>query len=130
MGAWESGKLPRDLQDARSRFQSWRQRRQRGDRIPDSLWMLAVRLVRSHGVSRTALTLGLDFYRLKRRAEEAARHPRPSGPAFVEVVPPFVAGKQCLFELHNRAGASLRVQLTGYDAAEVDVLVRGLWGAA
>ena len=129
MGAWESGKLPQDLQDARRRFQAWRQRRQAGERIPQPLWTLAVRLVRSHGVSRTAMTLGLDYYSLKRRTEEAVRRPRPSGPAFVEVAPPFVAGKQCLLELHNRAGASLHVQLTGYDAAEIGAVVRGLWGA-
>jgi hypothetical protein len=52
-------------------------------RIPQPLWTLAVELVRRHGVSRTAIALGLDYYQLKRRA--AATAAAPSGPTFVEL---------------------------------------------
>ena len=40
-----------------------------------------------------------------------------------------MVGKQCLVELDNGTGATLRVQLVGYDAAEVGVLTRGFWNA-
>jgi hypothetical protein len=40
-----------------------------------------------------------------------------------------MAGKQCLFELDNGTGATMRVQLTGYDAADVEALARGFWCA-
>jgi hypothetical protein len=73
--------------------------------------------------------LGLDYYGLKRRAEAAAGQAQASGPAFVELPPPVVAGKQCLFELANGAGTSLRVQLMGYDAADLAALSRSLWDA-
>jgi hypothetical protein len=121
--------VPPDLARGRSRFQAWRGQRQAGDRIPQRLWALAVQLVTRHGVSRTAAALGLDYYTLKDRAEQAADRPRSSCPAFVELPSPVVVGKQCLFELDNGVGATMRVQLVGYDAADVASLSRSFWNA-
>src|SRR5262245_447870 len=128
MGTRQRGELPKDLAQARSRFGAWRERRPGGRRIPQPLWDLAVQLASKHGVSRTASALGLDYYSLKKQAEAAAPQPPPCGPAFVELPPP-VVGKQALFELDNGAGATMRVQLLGYDAADVEALARQLWGA-
>lgn len=129
MGTWELSDLPKDLLLAQRRFQAWRQRRQQGDRIPQSLWDLAVRLVGAHGVSRTSTALGVDYYTLQRRAEEAADQRQPNEPAFVELPSPIAVGKQALFELNNGTGTTRRVQLTGYDAAEVAILARCFWNA-
>jgi len=119
--------LPQDLARGRSQFQTWRATRQTGSRIPQTLWALAVRLVKTHGVSRTASALGLDYYGLKKRAEQTADQPQSSGPAFIELPSPVVVRKQGLFELDNGAGARIRVQLVGYDAADVVALVRNFW---
>jgi len=121
--------LPKDLLRGRSRFQAWRSRRLPGSRIPPVLWELAVGLVSSYGVSRTAEVLGLDYYRLQKQAQEAADPPPASKPTFVELPSPVVVGKQCLLELDNGTGASMRVQLVGYDAAEVADLAGHLWNA-
>ena len=129
MGTRQRGELPKDLAQGRSRLEAWRERRQGGRRIPQPLWNLAVRLANKHGVSRTATALGLDYYSLKKQAEAAAPQPPPRGPAFVELPPPAVVGKQALFELDNGAGATMRVQLLGYDAADVEALARRFWGA-
>jgi hypothetical protein len=119
--------LPKDLARGWGRFQTWRGRRKKGERIPRSLWTLAVGLVSRYGVSRTATVLGLDFYGLKKRAEAVAS-PGPSPePEFVELPGPVGLGKQCQVELSNGAGASMRVQLVGYDAADVEALTRGFW---
>jgi hypothetical protein len=128
MGASDRSELPHDLAQARSQFQAWRARRQVGGRIPQPLWALAVQLVARHGVSRTATALGLDYYGLKRRAA-AADQPKARGPAFVELPAPVVVGKQCRFELDNGTGTTLRVQLVGYDTADVEALARHLWNA-
>jgi hypothetical protein len=72
------------LLQARSRFQAWRGRRKVGERIPQPLWTLAVRLAKTHGVSRTAAALGLDYYSVQKRAEAAATPPQPNRPAFVD----------------------------------------------
>jgi hypothetical protein len=126
MTAAARGRLSNDLLRAQQRFQAWRKGRPKtGRRIPPSLWRLAVQLVRSHGISRTATVLGLDYYSLKKQAEAATRRqPSPSTPAFVELSSSIGLGKQCRLELDNGAGAHLRVQLTGYDAADLEVLAR------
>jgi hypothetical protein len=85
--------------------------------------------VNRHGVSRTAAVLGLDCYSLKKRAESGARDPASSRPAFVELPPPVVLARQCQFELDNGVGATLRVHLVGYDAADVATLARSFWYA-
>jgi hypothetical protein len=90
---------------------------------------LAVGLVKRHGVSRTAAALGLDYYSLKKRADSAAREPASTSPAFVELPAPVVLARQCQFELDNGIGATLRVHLVGYDAADVATLARSLWNA-
>src|SRR2546423_946736 len=118
MGASQHGQLPPDLVHGRRRFQAWRERRKPGGRIPQSLWAMAIRLAKIHGVSRTSTALGLDYYSLKKRAEAAVTPPLSSGPAFVELTPPALVAKQCRLELDNGAGATVRVQLVGYDAAD------------
>ena len=128
MGASERRGLPPDLALGRGRFQAWRRERKLGERIPRPLWDLAVRLAKMHGVSRTATALGLDYYGLQRRTGTVAAPAPSSNPAFVEVQAPIVAGKECRLEFDNGAGATLRVRLVGYDAADVEALARGFWG--
>jgi hypothetical protein len=125
----ERGELPKDLAQGRNRFQRWRTGRHRGDRIPQALWALAVRLVKTHGVSRTATALGLDYYGLQKRAAATADQPQTPDATFVELPSPVMVGKQCLFELDNGAGTTRRLQLVGYDAADVAALARHFWSA-
>jgi hypothetical protein len=37
--------------------------------------------------------------------------------------------KQCRLELDNGSGATIRVQLVGYDAADIEALARGFGNA-
>lgn len=129
MGTSQSEPLPPALVRGRSRFQAWRRQRKPGGRIPQPLWAMAARLAKVHGVSRTAAVLGLDYYRLKERAEVADSEPPSSGPAFVELTSPVLVARQCRFELDNGSGATRRVQLVGYDAADVEALSRSFWNA-
>ena len=129
MGTKKRRQLPPDLVRGRSRFQAWRGQRKVGGRIPHGLWTMATRLAKTHGVSRTATVLGLDYYSLQKRAKVATGEPQPSGPAFVELTSPVIVAKHCRFELDNGAGATMRVQLVGYDAAELEALSRSFWSA-
>lgn len=125
-----ASELPTDLVRARSRFNAWRKLREKGSRIPQSLWRLAVRLASSYSIHRTATALKLDYYSLKQQVEAAADTPESNSPRFVELPPPPVTvSKQGLFELNNGAGETMRVQLVGYEVAEIEVLVRGFWKA-
>jgi hypothetical protein len=123
------GGLPQDLAQAQRQFEAWRSHRLRGDRIPERLWSLSVRLVARHGVSQTAMALRLDYYGLKRRAESAACSSAPDSPAFVELPSPLLGGKHCQAELQNGSGVVLRLQLSGYEAADLAALAGSLWSA-
>jgi hypothetical protein len=128
MGRSELVQLPLDLVRGRSQFEAWRGQSGGRGRIPDALWATAVRLAKVYGIGRTAKVLGLDYDRLKTRAAAAGEPPQSSGPAFVELASPIV-GKSGVFEFDNGAGATMRVQLVGYDAADVEALARGFWDA-
>lgn len=129
MAAREQRELPADLARGKSRFQAWRGGRKGGGRIPQSLWALAVQLAKAYGISRTAATLSLDYYSLQRRTVNAADEVGAGDAAFVELPSPIRVGKECRLELDNGAGATMRVQLVGYDAADIEVLSRSLWNA-
>jgi hypothetical protein len=127
MGTSKRGDLPQDLVRAQSQVEAWRLRRCRGERIPRRLWTLAVRLARRHGVSRTATALSLDYYGLQERAEATSSKLASNGPAFVELPSPLMVSKRCLVKLDNAAGASMRMQLVGYETADVEALARSFW---
>jgi hypothetical protein len=122
MGGRKRDELPLVLARAQARFRDWRRKRTIGVRIPEPLWTLAVKLAIAHGVCRTASALDLDYYSLKKRLEAAAGPQPAAPPAFVELPAPLAIGKRCTFELGDGAGSTLRIQLVGYDAAEVAVL--------
>lgn len=127
MGTKERRKVAEDLARGRRRLQEWRKNRKLGSRIPRTLWAMATRLAKTHGVSRTATVLGLDFHGLKKRVEADDGKPEASHPVFVELTTPVMGGRQCRFELENGSGGTLRGQLTGYDAADLEALARGFW---
>lgn len=127
MSGRPSGVLPGDLLEARTRMRAWRSRRARGSRIPADLWTLAVNLAKVHGASRTATTLGLDYYGLKRRLSNKSSSRTSPSAAFVELPVPLAAGKQCQAELTNGSGAVLRLQLSGYESTDLAALVARLW---
>jgi hypothetical protein len=117
--------LPRDLARAADRLTAWRRTRRPKSRIPESLWDLAVKLAAKHGLHRTARTLKLDYYSLKRRADAAEGRPVANGPAFVELSAVVTAERECLIEIVD-GEVSLRVQLKGYDAADIAAVGRSL----
>jgi len=75
------------------------------------------------------MALGLDYYGLKKRVEEAGDQPQSGRPAFVELPSSAVTGKHCAVELDNGHGAMMRVQLSGYDAADLAALAGSFWSA-
>lgn len=145
MGGKRGDQVPARLRRAAERFAEWRRMREAGMRIPEPLWRLASQLAVAHGVSRTALELGLDYYALKRRADASAsattssnspfspalQSPRASEkPAFVELPAATLAlPGECVLEFENAAGCKLRVCLKGGVVPDLVALGRGLWNA-
>jgi hypothetical protein len=120
-----------DIDEVRSRFESWRQTRKGRARIPDELWSAAAQVARRDGVNQTAAVLHLDGGKLKRRMMGAALVPdKAMPPAFVEMMVPHAVGaSECTIELEGRNG-KLRIHWKGATAADLAGLSRALWDAA
>lgn len=125
--------VSRELAEGAAKFSAWRRRRRRGTRIPDSLWSLAVSLAKRHGVSATAIGLGVDYYSLRDRvgsgvsvsSSERAGAPTPS---FVELPAPLFGGAcDGVLELRHDPGRSLRMQWRGPTAPDLAALSRDFW---
>jgi hypothetical protein len=119
------------LEEAKSRFEEWRQNRQGKAAIPDELWVAAAEVARLEGVSRTSTELRVEWNELKRRMAVPAPLPRPAPPpAFVELVAPQPQSpSECTIELEGRR-SKLRIQLKGASASYLAALSRELWESA
>ena len=125
---------PELLERARQRFERWRHLPKADRRIPEVLWAAAVEAAGRHGVSRTALTLGLSYQALKQRLEAASTSPGPctreGGATFVELLPPALAGAaECVVELEDHHGAKMRIRLRGTGTPDLATLARAFLGS-
>ena len=114
------------LAHGRERFEAWRRSRTVGARIPEKLWSLAVTLAETHGLSRTASALKLDYHSLKNRVAGRNCDSRAVAPAFIELSPPPVApsASECVIELEDGFGARMRVHLHGCELPDLADLCR------
>src|ERR1700733_14746619 len=101
------------LEEAKARFEAWRQNRKGKAAIPEELWAAAVEVARKEGVSRTSTELRVEWNHLKRRMAAAAqpKSSRPAPAAFVELVAPRSQSvPECTVELEGRRG-KMTIQL-------------------
>jgi hypothetical protein len=84
-----------------------------------------VSVAKEHGVNRTARTLNLDYYSLKKRVDDASSQARPT---FVELPssPLSVVG-ECVIELEDATGCQMRVRVSGQAIPDVLALSRSFW---
>ena len=121
--------LPAPLGRAVKRFEKFRESRTK-PKIPDSLWDLAAGLARKYGVNKTAKTLRINYYDLKRRSEAASSDAREfqTAPKFVEVIPPRASSESgCLVELEDPRGAKMRIHLKAAGPPELEALGLLFW---
>lgn len=124
----DRSQLPLPLRRAAERFQQWRSGRRGRTPIPQPLWTLAIQLAGRFGVSKTAATLKLDYYSLKRRLAESTS--AEDSTAFLELPgSSLAAAGECVIECENAVGARLRIHLKGVALSDVAALGRSLWSA-
>ena len=137
MGTKKTRTVPARLASLQRRFEHWRQTHKVSTRIPDSLWSAAARAANTHGVSRVATMLRVNYNVLKKRVAQVAASVggRPSAlPAspgdtvaqFVELASPLSAC-ECTLELEDPAGAKMRVQLKGSGTPDLATISRSFW---
>lgn len=125
--------LPNPLARAADRFARRRAIRTHR-RLTPCLWEQATILARRFGVSKTAQALGLNYTRLRQRAQTPAsagpRPPRQSKPRFVEVLHANpLAHPEGVLELERPDGARARIHLPGGRFDDWAALARSLWEA-
>jgi hypothetical protein len=119
------------LEEAKARFEAWRQNRKGKAAIPDELWAAAAEVARKEGVSRTSTELRVEWNHLKRRMAAAPEaSPKPARPAFVELVAPRTQSHpECTVELEGRRG-KLTIRVKNASASYLAALGRELWESA
>ena len=137
MGTKKTRTVPARLASLQRRFEHWRQTHKVSTRIPDSLWSAAARAANTHGVSRVATMLRVNYNVLKKRVEQVAASAggrssalaAPSGETvaqFVELASP-VSACECTLELEDPAGAKMRVQLKGIGMPDLATISQSFW---
>ena len=124
------------LSPLKQQFDQWRSARRVGERIPPQLWKAAVSAAAEHGAYRVSRELNLDYAMLKRRAAPAGASTRLPAPRFVELAAPQAVPMpaaqpepQCVVEMVNARGATMRLQLHGAALASLPALCQALWSA-
>ena len=120
------------LEEAKVRFEEWRQNRRGKAPIPDELWAIAVGVARKEGLNRVSTGLRVEWNQLKRRMA-GVRQTSPGSappPAFVELVGSGAQSlPECTVELEGRRGR-LRIQLKNASASYLAMLSHNLLESA
>ena len=132
MGIRKTRDLPARLEKVRRRLERWRGTHKARLRIPEMLWGSAVKMAGTYGLNRTARTLRLDYYVLKKRVKQdgvAIADPPEKGVAtFLELTSPLFAGVfECTLDLENAGGAKMRVHLKSVTMPDLAALSRSFW---
>lgn len=125
--------VPADIHRLQERFGRWRAKKGAGRKpIPSKLWEAAVKLSRTHGVSRVSRWLRLHHTTLKKRLGRrcALGSVRPQ-PRFVEWrLPvgglPGISAAEYIVEVPSAGDAAQRVHVRGASVSEVVALARAL----
>jgi hypothetical protein len=129
MGTKAIGGVAGELAEVKRGFDQWRRSRARGRRIPEPLWLLAVKAAARHGVPATARRLGLNATRLEKQVQRLAPAQAAQDPSgFVEL--PWLGGAplaECILEAEEQSGRKLRIHLKGPATAQAASLSRLLW---
>lgn len=118
------------LAELREEIDSWRQSRICLGHVPAPIWEAAAELANIGGINPVARPLGLNYYRLKRRAlgNQPRAEPASKAVEFVELqVSPVAQALECSIELVNPQGTTMRLRLIGVGAAELVTLVKSIW---
>jgi hypothetical protein len=128
------------LDAVEKRFQQWRDGHEGRVRIPDELWSAAAAAARVHGLHSTARRLHLEYRKLKgftgspalprRKASPTGKKVGKAVPQFVELTSAAIGQTRCTVELHNNAGATLRIEVQGGDLSALTGITHAFMGVA
>jgi hypothetical protein len=118
------------LTRARRQFRAWRRAKRGRERIPEPLWVLAVKAAAEHGVNKTSRLLRLNHSSLQAQVlkQGGGVLAGDASTGFVELAMPTVAGgPEYIVEAEAGNGPKLRIHLKGASGTDLTSLVRTLW---
>ncbi len=99
-----------ELVDVKGELNAWRGLSRKRQKIPEAIWVKAVRAAKRHGLNPVSKALGLDYSCLKRRVHESGGSSGSTlTPAFVEVKSAHAEDLACVIELEKGGGARMRI---------------------
>jgi hypothetical protein len=120
-----------DMEMVRGRFEEWRRTRKSGCKIPEELWMEAVKLADVYSLSRICESLRVEFNHLKRRVEghgALPAGPAPASPGFIEVgLARMGPQSECTIEAERSDGSRMRVSVRGAVDPRLIEMLGTLW---
>ena len=124
--------IPSELKELSRQIEQWRGTRPYRMAMPETLWTLAAKVARQHGLARVARFTRLDYYSLKERIESLERSSSGTSvvkPTFIELQPlPVDPVSECTIELEHPRGRRMRIHIKGARMPDVRALSRALWG--
>jgi hypothetical protein len=120
-----------DLEEVRRRFEDWRQTRKRGCKIPEDLWLEAVKLAEVYSLSQICQSLRVEFNHLKKRIEShkaLSLSCTPSAPRFIEMgVSQRASESECAIEVQRSDGTRMRMSMRGALDPQLIEMARAFW---
>jgi hypothetical protein len=117
-----------DLEQLQRQLSDWRHKHTGHVRLPEALWITAIKLARTHGTGPVARVLRLDYYKLRARVNGAAV-PVTMAPPFVEVKNRDLSGispEGDKVELFDGTGAGMTLPMRG-DVSTLLALAQSFW---
>jgi len=118
----------RDLEEVRERFESWRESRKRGARIPAELWQAAVSLFPRYSVNRISRALRLGYEDVRNRVENE-RDGGAKDFRFWEIRMSELQAHigECRLRAEDGEGRKVELELKSIEAGQLLQLLGGLW---
>ena len=119
----------RDLEGVRELFESWRESRKRGARIPAELWQAAVSLYPRFSVNRISRALRLGYEDVRSRVENE-RNDGAKDFSFWQLRLSELQAQigECRLRAEDGAGRKVELELKSIEAGQLLQLLAGLWG--
>jgi hypothetical protein len=121
--------IPSEIKELSRQVELWRSDPSRCRRMPEPLWISAVKIARNYGACRVARCLRLDYYSLKERMRSGTETASPKQkPAFIELPAFPVAEPECNIEVEHPHGARMRIHVKGTALPDLASITRAFCG--
>lgn len=120
------------LDQVRQGFESWRQRRKKRTRIPQTLWQAVIALSEQYSINHLSKALRINYTALKSKVKNAnARQQNPPDtlPAFIELPAPAVSIHESNIEMIKSDGSIMRMHIKGSTGSDLIELGKAFWQA-